>query len=302
MAEQPATAEPAPRWTSAWRQRAGTRRGNARVWHRQYGAPLLLLVLVAGAALIPMLSNAVATGVDYSSVLHAPSFNNPFGTDNTGRDLLTRAFAGLRVSLLVAVLCAALSTVLGALFGTIAGAFGGWTDRLLMRLVDTFNAVPHLLLGIVIVAMYRGSLLAVVASIGLTHWTSVARIVRAEVLSLRSRPFIDAAIATGASRWQVIRHHLLPAVVPQAALSAVLLVPHAVWHETALSFLGLGLPAHMASIGNILGDGREAVLLGAWWVVLFPSLLLVLATLGVSGIAATWRDKVIPKRRSELTL
>ena len=128
------------------------------------------------------------------------------------------------------------------------------------------------------------------------------RIVRSEVLSLRQRPYVDAAIAGGSSRARILRRHLLPAIVPQAALSAVLLVPHAVWHETALSFLGLGLPPHLASIGNILGDGRDAVLLGAWWIVLFPSLLLVATTLAVSGLAATWRDRLVPRRRSELVL
>jgi peptide/nickel transport system permease protein len=162
--------------------------------------------------------------------------------------------------------------------------------------------VPHLLLGIVIVALYRGSVLAVIASIALTHWTGVARIVRAEVLSLRERPFVDAAISGGASRWRVLRRHLLPAIVPQAALSTVLLLPHAVWHETALSFLGLGLPPHLASIGNILGEGRAAVLLGSWWIVTFPALLLVASALAVAGIAAWWRDRALPRRRSELGL
>lgn len=100
----------------------------------------------------------------------------------------------------------------------------------------------------------------------------------------------------------MLRRHLLPAVVPQAAMSAVLLLPHAVWHETALSFLGLGLPPHLASLGNILGDGRDAVLLGAWWIVVFPSVLLVAATLAVSGIASVWRDRLVPRRRSELAL
>lgn len=127
-----------------------------------------------------------------------------------------------------------------------------------MRVVDTINSVPHLLLGIIIVALYRGSLLTVVASIALTHWTGIARIVRAEVLSLRDRPFIDAAISGGATRARVLRRHLLPAIVPQAALSAVLILPHAVWHETALSFLGLGLPPHLASIGTSLPKAARA--------------------------------------------
>ncbi|RCW43242.1 peptide/nickel transport system permease protein [Halopolyspora algeriensis] len=291
-------------WRSAARKRAGTPRGGGREVRariRLWGSLGTLVALVLAALLVPALAGNEG-GVHYEAIRLPPSPEHPFGTDTAGRDVFVRALAGLRVSLLVAAVSALVSTVLGAAVGTIAGALGGWTDRLLMRVVDTVNAVPHLLLGIVIVALYRGSVVAVVLSIALTHWTAVARIVRSEVLSLRQRPYIDAAISGGATRWRVLHRHLLPAIVPQAALSAVLLIPHAVWHETALSFLGLGLPPHMASIGNILGDGREAVLLGAWWIILFPSALLVVTTLAVSGIAASWRDGVVPRRRSELAL
>ncbi|GAB3274663.1 ABC transporter permease [Parasphingorhabdus pacifica] len=291
-------------WISAGRARAGVSRGRAaetRARVRLWGSVAGLVALVLAALFVPALSGG-AFGIRYDAIRLPPSFAHPMGTDSGGRELLERSLAGLRVSLLVAACCAAISTVLGALFGVVAGALGGWSDRILMRFVDTVNAVPHLLLGIVIVALYRGSLLAVILSIALTHWTTVARVVRSEVLSLRQRPFIDAAVAGGSSRWRVTSRHLLPAIVPQAALSAVLILPHAVWHETALSFLGLGLPPHMASIGNILGDGREAVLLGAWWIIFFPSVLLVLTTLAVSGLAATWRDRAVPRRRSELEL
>ncbi|MQA07037.1 MAG: ABC transporter permease subunit [Pseudonocardiaceae bacterium] len=292
-------------WHSAARSRAGTPRGR-HIGGRARLRGLLgvggLLVLIAAAVLLPSLGELDQSKVNYGTRLLAPSTAHPFGTDANGADLLLRSFAGLRVSLLVAALCAAISTVLGSLFGAISGALGGWPDRLLMRLVDTVNAVPHLLLGIVIVALFRGNLWAVVASIALTHWTTVARIVRAEVLSLRERPFIDAAISGGSSRARILRRHLLPAIVGQAAISAVLLLPHAVWHETALSFLGLGLPPHLASIGNILTEARRAVLLGSWWVVVFPSVLLVLTTLATSGLAAGWRDRLVPRRRSELAL
>lgn len=302
---EPSPAVQARQWRTAARPRAGTPRGRhassrARL-HLTLGAGGFLL-LVAASVLVPWLGGLDQRTVDYTAIRLPPSWAHPFGTDAQGRDLLLRSFAGLRVSLLVACVCAVVSTVAGALYGCLAGVLGGWGDRLLMRVVDAVNSVPHLLLGIVIVALYRGSVVAVIASIALTHWTGVARIVRAEVLSLRDRPFIDAAISGGASRARVLRRHLLPAIVPQAALSAVLLLPHAVWHETALSFLGLGLPPHLASIGNILGEGRAAVLLGSWWIVTIPSLLLVAATLAVAGVAAWWRDRAQPRRRSELGL
>ncbi len=296
---------PSDGWRSAARRRAGTPRGrNAalRARSRLVVGAVTLLVLVSGTMLLPWLGGLDQRMVHLDQVRLAPGLAHPFGTDEAGRDVLLRSMAGLRVSLQVAAVAAVISTVLGALYGAVAGALGGWPDRIMMRWVDTVNAVPHLLLGIVIVSLYRGSVLAVVASIALTHWTTVARLVRGEVLSLRSRPFVDAAISGGSSRTRVLGRHLLPAVVPQAAISAVLLLPHAVWHETALSFLGLGLPPHLASIGNILADGRDAVLLGSWWLVAFPSVLLVVTTLAFSGVASTWRDRLLPRRRSELAL
>lgn len=262
----------------------------------------LLVVLILAAIVVPWLAAVGRQLFDYAAIRQAPSAEHIFGTDQAGRDLFARSLAGLRISLTVGAICAVASTVFGTLVGVASGFVGGWPDRLLMRVVDTVNAMPHLLLGIVIVALYRGSMTAVIISIVVTHWTTVARIVRAEALSLRNRPFIDAAISGGASQGRVLRRHLLPAVVPQAALSAVLLLPHAVWHETALSFLGLGLPPHLASIGNILSDSRSAMLLGGWWIVVFPSALLVITTLATSGIAATWRDRLVPRRRSELAL
>ncbi|ASU78249.1 ABC transporter permease [Actinopolyspora erythraea] len=291
-------------WRSAARVRAGTARGTggaARARLRLGAAVSVLVLLALAALLVPALSSAPGT-VDYQAVRLPPGPGHPFGTDTSGRDLFVRSLAGLRVSLLVAVVSTVVSTVLGTAVGAVSGSLGGWADRLLMRVVDAVNAVPHLLLGIVIVALYQGTVLAVVLSIGLTHWATVARVVRSEVLGLRNRPYVDAAVSSGAGRWWVLRKHLLPAIVPQAALSAVLLVPHAVFHETALSFLGLGLPPHLASIGNILSDGREGVLLGAWWIVAFPAALLVATTLSVSGIAAVWRDRAVPTRRSELAL
>ncbi|OLL74109.1 Dipeptide transport system permease protein DppC [Pseudonocardia sp. Ae168_Ps1] len=294
--------DPGP-WRSAGRPRPGSPRGRRSSGRARLVAGASgLTLLVLAAALVPWLGGLDEGLVDYTAIRQAPSAAHPFGTDSVGRDVLLRSFAGLWVSLQVAAACAVLSTVIGTLFGALSGLLGGWYDRLLMRVVDAVNAVPHLLLGIVIVALYRGSVLAVIASIGLTHWTTVARVVRSEILSLRERPFVDAAISGGASRLRVLRRHLLPAVVPQAVLSAVLILPHAVWHETALSFLGLGLPPHLASLGTILGEGRQAVLLGSWWIVVFPSVLLAATTLCVAGIAAWWRDRTLPRRRSEQAL
>ncbi|MEI5034209.1 ABC transporter permease [Streptomyces sp. S1A(2023)] len=265
-------------------------------------ATIVVAVLLAVLVVPPVLAQLDQQAVDLANKLAPPSWAHPFGTDDVGRDLLLRCVYGLRVSLLVGLVAALTATVIGTAIGALAGAFGGWTDRIVMRVVDALSSVPHLLLGIFIVAMFRPGVWPVIVSVALTHWLSTARIVRSEVLSLRSRPFIDAAVSGGASRTRVIVRHLLPGVLPQAGLAAVLMVPHAMWHESALSFLGLGLPAHQASLGNLVQSARGSLLAGDWWPTLFPGLFLIIPTLALAGLAGAWRDRINPRRKSELML
>ncbi len=262
----------------------------------------LVALTVLSVLLVPPLVRLDQQAVDLAAKLLAPSWSHPFGTDDLGRDLLVRCVYGLRVSLLVGVAAALAATVIGTAVGATAGALGGWVDRGLMRVVDAFSSIPHLLMGIFIVAVFQPGVWPVVVSVGLTHWLSTARIVRAEVMSLRSRPYIDAAVSGGASRWRVALRHLLPAVLPQAALAAVLMVPHAMWHESALSFLGLGLPTHTASLGTLIQGARGSLLAGQWWPTLFPGLFIIVPTLAIAGLAGAWRERINPRRRSELML
>ncbi|CAL9404715.1 Oligopeptide transport system permease protein OppC [Streptomyces sp. enrichment culture] len=285
---------------SVWRAHGAARRSTHVLRLRVSAA--LVAVTVLAVLLVPPLVQLDQQTVDLAAKLEPPSWAHPFGTDDVGRDLLLRCVYGLRVSLLVGVVAALTATVIGTAVGAAAGALGGWADRLVMRLVDTLSSVPHLLLGIFIVAMFRPGVWPVVISVALTHWLSTARIVRAEVLSLRSRPFIDAAVSGGASRWRVTVRHLLPGVLPQAGLAAVLMVPHAMWHESALSFLGLGLPTHTASLGTLIQGARGSLLAGQWWPTLFPGLFLIIPTLAVAGLAGVWRERINPRRRSELML
>ena len=290
-----------PKWRPAVRSRvAVTITPRSPRW-RLIPSAAILGVLVGAVLIVPLVVNLDQQLVDLGSANQPPSLTHLFGTDELGRDVLLRCIYGLRVSLAVGVIAALVSTVIGTAVGAIAGALGGWADRILMRIVDAIASVPHLLLGIVIVAVMRPSLTAVVISIALTHWLSAARIVRSEVLSLRGRPFIDAAIAGGSSRVRILTRHLLPNVAPQVLLATTLMVPHAVWHETALSFLGLGLPPHQASIGNMINDAQRSLLTGGWWMSLAPGLVLLLAVLAVSGLSGVWRDRLNPRRRSELT-
>ncbi|GGZ61059.1 ABC transporter permease [Streptomyces inusitatus] len=283
-----------------WRSTGRTRRSTRTV--RISFSAVTVAAVVLAVLIVPPLAQLDEQAVDLSKKLLPPSWEHPFGTDDVGRDLLLRCVYGLRISLLVGLVAALVATVVGTLVGAAAAAFGGWTDRIVMRLVDTFASVPHLLLGIFIVAMFRPGVWPVIASVALTHWLSTARIVRSEVLSLRSRPFVDAAISGGASRLRLTARHLLPSVLPQAGLAAVLMVPHAMWHESALSFLGLGLPTHQASLGNLVQSARSSLLAGDWWPTLFPGLFLIIPTLAIAGLAGAWRERINPRRRSELML
>ncbi|NYI06737.1 ABC transporter permease [Allostreptomyces psammosilenae] len=302
-----ATAPTAPARTpgpDAWRPAAGRRTAPWRRtdrW-RLWTSVGVLAVVALAVLLVPPIVQLDQQHVDFAAKLRPPSADHPLGTDDAGRDLLWRCVYGLRVSLMVGLVAALVATVVGILVGGVAGVLGGWVDRVVMRLVDAFSSIPHLLLGIFLVAMFRPGPWGVVVSVGLTHWLSTARIVRSEMLSLRERPFVEAAISGGASRGRVLVRHLLPGVLPRAALAAVLMVPHAIWHESALSYLGLGMPPHLASLGAMIEAARGSLLLGAWWPTLFPGLFIIVPTLAVSGLAGVLRDRLSPRRRSELML
>ncbi|QCB93757.1 ABC transporter permease [Cellulomonas shaoxiangyii] len=260
-------------------------RARAPRWPWAAGALVVLYALLVPvvAARTGWWGGAAPDAVDYVTGTVAPSWAHPFGTDVAGRDLFVRSAAALRVSLLAAVVGACASALAGTLLGAVSAMVGGRVDRLLMRGVDGFAAVPHLLMGIIIASVYRGSLWTVVLVVALSHWTGTARLVRGEVLSLRERAWVRAATAQGYTRRQVLRLHVLPHVGAQVGVATALLVPHAIWHETTLTFLGLGLPPHRASLGSLIDLAQQSVLSGAWWTLAAPAGLLVLATVSIGA-------------------
>ena len=289
------------RVVAAW-PAAGRRRGRRSHWGARRNLVVgtgLLAVLTMYAVLVPLLNSTDPRVVDFTAYLLRPSPDHPFGTDLLGRDLFIRCAQGLRISLAMAAAAAFVATLLGLIVGTTSAAVGGWVDSLTMRVVDATNALPHLLLGVVIAALWRGQWWAVVISIALTHWAQVARIARSEVLRIRTSEYVAAAVASGSTRIQVWVTHLLPAVIPQALIAVVLLLPHAVWHESALSFLGVGLPPNDPSLGTLLKDARSGILAGGWWLLVFPGGLLTAACLAIAGIGGYARDRAMPRRAVE---
>ena len=254
-------------------------------------------ILLATIALVAVLWPIVAgeQSADFARALLPPGDAALLGTDHSGYDIGVRTAEGLRISMIIALACAVISTVIGLAVGIVSVSVGGWFDALVMRVVDGINAMPHLVIGVVIAALWRGEPVAIIASIALTHWPAVARVVRAELLDNQNAGWIESARLAGASRWFIGTRHLLPAVIGQALVVMTMLLPHAVWHETTLSFLGVGLSPDEASLGTLLGQARGDVLTGAWWTLAVPGVALILAALAFSAAGSALKRRSAPE-------
>lgn len=268
-------------------------------------AAVLLVLLIVGALGADLIRPWDDRHVDLSLVLQAPSPAYPMGTDSSGRDLLGQVLHGLRVSFAVSAAAAFLAVTLGTSVGLAAGLLGGKVDAILMRAIDIFQSQNHFLLSLLIAVLFRpafGPAGAIMLAVSLTHWVTVARIVRSQLLSLREQPFIAAAVNAGASRWHVMRHHFILHLLPAVTLAFVLLVPHAIFHESGLSFLGLGMPPHQPSLGSLLAESRQTLLTGGWWMAAFPGAAIFLAAAAIGTLGEHWRARLHPQWRSELEL
>lgn len=269
--------------------------------HRVLLPAILLASIAAYAVLWPALAPAGWSGSNYLLARTGPSWPHLMGTDHLGYDVSVRVAEALQVSLAVAIATAVGATVIGLAVGAAAAACGGRVDAVLMRATDTAAAVPHLLATIVVVAMFRGSLTAIVIALTLTHWTTLARIVRAETQTVMAADYIAASRTAGASRAQLVRHHIAPAVAPQASIAIVMMVPHAIWHESTLSFLGIGLPPERASLGTLISSAAAGLLEGQWWALAAPSAALVAATASLAALRPAGA-RTVRRRRGERSL
>ncbi len=219
----------------------------------------------------------------------SPSSSHLFGTDKFGRDVFSRVVFGARVSLAVGVLSVLLASCFGMLVGAFAGYAGGWLDDLLMRVVDGLLSFPRLLLLLTLVAFFANSFWIVVVVLAATGWMGVARLVRAEVLSLKEREFVQAAVATGVGRLPIVWRHIIPNTLGPVIVSATLRIALIILLESYLSFLGLGVQPPTPSWGIMVFEGRD-VLLSAWWVSFFPGLAIVLAVMACNLFGDGLRD------------
>jgi len=234
--------------------------------------------------------------LDAWHVLLPPSSAHLFGTDELGRDVLTRVIFGARVSLKVGFVAVGIAVAIGTVVGLFAGFYGGWTDSLLMRVVDIMLCFPTFFLILAVIAMLEPSIWYIMIIIGLTGWMGVARLVRAEVLSLKNRDFVLAARVLGASDLRIIFRHILPNALSPVLVSATLGVAGAILTESALSFLGIGVQPPTPSWGNILTSGKDYIEF-AWWLSLFPGVAILVTVLSYNLVGEGIRDALDPRRQ-----
>jgi len=243
---------------------------------------VILVVIVALALLAPVLTDPAGLDVTKATGarLAAPGARYWLGTDESGRSVLLLTWWGARISLLVGLAAAALSVGIGTLVGLLAGHFGRWVSAILMRCTDFFLVLPSLVLAIALSTVLARGLPTIVLAIGVTSWPTTARIVRAQTLTVETRPYIERARALGGGHWHVLGRHVLPAVLPLVLANTTLSVAGAIIGESTLSFLGLGDPTQV-SWGSMLNAAwtNGAVTAGAWWYLLPPGIGIVLVVL-----------------------
>ncbi|MDP9311842.1 MAG: ABC transporter permease [Chloroflexota bacterium] len=243
-------------------------------------ALLMLLVVLALSAKQIALYDPFATSND---VLQPPSATHPLGTDDLGRDLFSAVVHGARVSLLVGLVSAFTATVIGVVVGGLAGYSGGFVDDALMRVTELFQIIPRFFLALIVVALLGSSIWLIVVLLGLTYWPGTARLLRAQVLTLRTREYVLAARAVGVPEARILLRHVLPGALPVVCTQAALHVGGAILIEAGLSFLGLG-DRNVVSWGALLNDAQQFVR-AAWWMSAFPGLAITLTVLGSNLLA-----------------
>ena len=257
-------------------------------------AAILVAVAVLGIVVTPL-----AITSDLSIAREAPSLLHPFGTDNLGRDMLARTLAGLSTSIGIGLLAAVVSSIIALVLGTLAALGGKKIDACITWLIDLMLGIPHIVLLLLISFALGKGFWGVAIGVALTHWPSLCRVIRAEVLQVKQSSYVEVARSLGRGPVYIAVHHVLPAVLPQYLVGLILLFPHAILHEAAITFLGFGLPPEMPAIGIILSESMNYLSIGMWWLALFPGLALLTVVLLFDQAGQSLRRLIDPARAQE---
>ncbi len=260
---------------------------------------IVVVLLVVVAVLAPVLAPWDPHRPDVKRMLEDPSRRHLLGTDQLGRDVLSRMIHGARVSLAVGFVSVGIATLIGMILGAVAGYNGGSTDAAIMRLVDLMLVFPSFFLLLAVLAFLRPSIWTIMAVIGLTSWMRVARLVRAEFLTLREREFVVWSHAIGASGFRIVWRHILPNAMAPVLVAMTLGIPAAILTESGLSFLGLGVQPPYATWGNILNEGKDAIEI-AWWLSFYPGLAILVTVLAYNLFGEGIRDALDPRLRQAM--
>jgi peptide/nickel transport system permease protein len=271
------------------------------------GFPFLPSLILVGIAVVAVFANFLAPyDPEIGSLaarFHPPaweaggSVEHILGTDHLGRDVLSRLIFGARVSMMVGFTAVIFAGVIGTGLGILSGYLGGWVDQVIMRITDTWLALPALTFALFLAAIVGPSEMNIVIILGLVYWTRYARVIRGEVLSLKEREFVRLAIVAGCSKWSIMRRHILPNVVNSAIVLGTLMLGVVIVTEAALSFLGVGVPPPKPAWGLMLADGKKGLMVGYWWLTVLPGICIMLMVLSANLLGDWLRVKLDPQLR-----
>src|SRR5215468_10028726 len=278
-----------------------------RVSFRLGDFPLIPTLILVFIGLVAIFANLLAPHNPEVGSL-AARFRPPFwqtggstqyllGTDQLGRDVLSRLIFGARVSMVVGFTAVIFAGAIGTALGILSGYLGGWVDQIIMRLTDTWLALPALTFAIFLAAIVGPSMWNIVFILGITYWTRYARVIRGEVLSLKEREFVRLAIVAGCSKWTIMARHILPNVVNSAVVLGTLMLGVVIVTEAALSFLGVGVPPPKPAWGLMMADGKKGLMVGYWWLTVFPGICIMLMVLSANLLGDWLRVKLDPQLR-----
>ena len=274
---------------------------------RLEGFPVLPTLILVGITFVAIFANVLAPYDPEIGSLGA-RFRPPawqtggsaeylFGTDHLGRDVLSRLIFGARVSMVVGFTAVIFAGVVGTVLGIVSGFLGGWVDQVIMRITDTWLALPALTFAIFLAAIVGPSEMNIVIILGLVYWTRYARVIRGEVLSLKEREFVKLAIVAGCSKRVIMRRHILPNVINSAIVLGTLMLGVVIVTEAALSFLGVGVPPPKPAWGLMLADGKKGMMVGYWWLTVLPGVCIMLMVLSANLLGDWLRVKLDPQLR-----
>lgn len=261
---------------------------------------LFWLLLIVVALFAPVLAPYDPLEANYGAIRTAPTVDNILGTDDLGRDVLSRIIYGARITLIVAITAVFTGDLLGFLWGVVSGYLGGRVDIVSQRIVEVLMSFPALILALLLLVALGSGLTTVIIAIAVTRVPSATRITRSVVLSIKETAYVDAAHMVGASQWRVMRHHIAPQCLAPILVVASLHLGAAIFAESALSFLGLGIPPPSPSWGNMLGGVLAAAFRPPWWLVIFPGVAITLAILTANLVGDALRDYLDPKLRQRI--